>query len=70
MIGLHSAPLDTHPRSVTPAPPPAPPCDPHCARVTCPPRLQARVTRVQVISYHAEPGGLETPDVWREGGNY
>ena len=54
MIGLHSAPLDTHPRSVTPAPPPAPPGDPHCARVTCPPRHQARVTRVQVVSYHAE----------------
>ena len=70
MIGLHSAPLDAHPRSVTPATPPAPPGDPHCARVTCPPRLQARVTRVQVVSNYAEPGGLETPDVWREGGNY
>ena len=55
MIRLHSTPLDTHPRSVTSAPPPAPPRDPHCARVTCPPRLQARVTRVQVVSYHTEP---------------
>ena len=66
MIWLHSGPLDTHPRSVTPAPPPAPPRDPHCTRVTCPSRHQARVTRVQVVSYHAEPGGLKTPDVWGE----
>ena len=66
MIRLHSGPLDTHPSSVTPATPPAPPRDPHCTRVTCPPRLQARVTRVQVVSYYAEPGGLKTPDVGRE----
>ena len=70
MTRMHGAPLDAHPPDITPATSPPPPGHQHRARVKCLPRLQTRVTRVQVISNHAEPGGVKTPESWKEIINY
>ena len=64
MIQLHPAPLDAHPQGVASAPPPPQSCDHHCARVTCLPRLQTRVARVQVVSNNTEPGSLKASNMW------
>ena len=70
MAGVHGAPLDTHTPDITPATSPSPPGHGHCARVTCLHSPQTRVTRVQMVSNHAEPGGLKTPESLDEGGKY
>ena len=70
MAGVHGASLDTHTPDIAPASSPLTPGYGHRARVRCLHSPKTRVTRVQMVSNHAEPGGLKTPESLDEGGNY
>ena len=63
MARVRGASLETRTPGITPATSPLPPrLLFRRARVRCLYSPQTRVTRVQMVSNHAEPGGLKTPE--------